>query len=147
MTKETKKNTTRKATAAKKVVAKKTNRKEETMMKVNINDTLEKIRYNMINSNIININKKYHKALPTYTMEEIYAYINQSKNPEEIIKALTIITVMKEKLVTKAYNEYKLNRSYGREDIHPSELNKDIPVKDQIKELEKQLRELKKINK
>ena len=129
MTKQIKKETTRKATVTKKVVAKKSNRKEETKMNININDTLEKIRYNIINSNIININKKYHKALPTYTMEEIYDYINTQKNPEEIIKALTIITVLKEKLVTKSYNEYKLNREYGKEEVHPSELQPDTSKK------------------
>lgn len=129
MTKQIKKETTRKATVTKKVVTKKSNRKEETKMNININDTLDKIRYNIINSNIININKKYHKALPTYTMEEIYNYINTQKNPEEIIKALTIITVLKEKLVTKSYNEYKLNKEYGKKDIHPSELQPDTSIK------------------
>lgn len=123
------KRATRKTTVTKKVVAKKSNRKEETIMTVNINDTLEKIRYNIINSNIININKKYHKALPTYTLEEIQSYIDQQKNPEEIINALKIITVLKEKLVTKAYNEYKLNREYGKEEVHPSELQPDTSKK------------------
>lgn len=126
---KTSKRATRKTTVTKKVVAKKSNRKEETVMKININDTLDKIRYNIINSNIININKKYHKALPTYTLEEIQSYIDQQKNPEEIIKALTIITILKEKLVTKSYNEYKLNREYGKEDIHPSELQPDTSSK------------------
>lgn len=123
------KRATRKTTVTKKVVAKKSNRKEETIMTVNINDTLEKIRYNIINSNIININKKYHKALPTYTLEEIQNYIDQQKNPEEIINALKIITVLKEKLVTKSYNEYKLNREYGKEEVHPSELQPDKSIK------------------
>lgn len=123
------KRATRKTTVTKKVVAKKSNRKEETIMTVNINDTLEKIRYNIINSNIININKKYHKALPTYTLEEIQSYIDQQKNPEEIINALKIITVLKEKLVTKSYNEYKLNREYGKEEVHPSELQPDTSIK------------------
>lgn len=148
MTKQTKR-ATRKTTVTKKVVTKKSNRKEETKMKININDTLDKIRYNIINSNIININKKYHKALPTYTLEEIQSYIEQQKNPEEIIKALTIITILKEKLVTKSYNEYKLNREYGKEDIHPSELNRnsELTIKEQKALLRKQLRELDKIEK
>lgn len=125
MSKQTKR-ATGKTTVTKKVVTK-NNRKEETKMNININDTLEKIRYNIINSNIININKKYHKALPTYTLEEIQNYIDQQKNPEEIIKALTIITILKERLVTKSYNEYKLNREYGKEETHPSELPKLEP--------------------
>lgn len=133
MTKQIKKNTTRKATAAKKVVAKKSNRKEETVMTVNINDTLDKIRYNIVNNNIININKKYHKALPTYTLKDIQNYIDQQKNPEEIINALKIITVLKEKLVTKAYKEYEkereLNKAYGIELAHPSELQPDTSIK------------------
>lgn len=132
MTKTIKK-ATRKTTAAKKVVAKKSNRKEETVMTVNINDTLDKIRYNIVNNNIININKKYHKALPTYTLKDIQNYIDQQKNPEEIINALKIITVLKEKLVTKAYKEYEkereLNKAYGIELAHPSELQPDTSIK------------------
>lgn len=138
MTKETKKNTTRKATVAKKVVTNKTNRKEEKTMTVKptkeeILDAVKTLRIDVVNAHIKRINDKIaedkHPQYYNYyrTEEEIIKLIQNDRQYKEYIKALITVEKLHRTLINHAKEESKRNRAYGIELAHPSELQKLEP--------------------
>lgn len=144
MTKQIKKNTTRKTIVTKKVVAKKSNRKEEYVM------TLEDVttRFMMDYNNYQEYRQEKNKSYNYAKKETVIQFINKLTKEEQnaLIATYRYQNHIQNKLAQQIYNQKLLDRIYGKEDIHPSELNKDseLTIKEQKALLRKQLRELEK---
>ena len=162
MTKTTK-SATRKTTAAKKVVAKKSNRKEVKTMTVKatkeeILTAVKTFRIDVVNAHIKRINNRIAEDVhPQYynyyrTEEEIIKVIQNDIQYKTYIEALLMVERLHKILVNHAKEEAKKNREYGKEEVHPSELQPDTSSKkeheDRLQsELDTMKKELAKINK
>lgn len=87
-------------------------------------EAMLKSLYNL-NGHICNYNKKYRQHMDLDNKDQFIKWLYSRKNIAEIKKAYAIVGLIEQKRFELLREEYiKLDKYYGQEDIHPSELEK-----------------------
>ena len=87
-------------------------------------EAMLKSLYNL-NGHVCNYNRKYKQHMDLDNKDQFIEWLYSRKNIAEIKRAYTIVGLIEQKRFELLREEYiKLDKHYGKEDIHPSELPK-----------------------